>query len=138
MERADTMKHLTPSPMKALTLWQPWASLVINNAKPYEFRGRSYREYVNPPRPGDRISVHAAARPTRLTEVNAILARILAGDAPDPRPKKSHVAFRRLRREPGKRPRASLRSIGGATETGSIRRSVELRKESLNRKCPSA
>jgi hypothetical protein len=77
------MKHLTPSSMKALTLWQPWASLVINNAKPYECRGRSYRAYVNPPRPGDRIAVHAAARPSRLTEVDAILARILAGDAPD-------------------------------------------------------
>lgn len=25
--------------MKALTIWQPWASLIISGAKPYEFRG---------------------------------------------------------------------------------------------------
>jgi hypothetical protein len=77
------MKHQIPSSMKALTLWQPWASLVVANAKPYEFRGRSYRAYVNPPRAGDRIAVHAAARPARLTEIETILARIFAGEAPD-------------------------------------------------------
>jgi hypothetical protein len=77
------MKHQMPSSMKALTLWQPWASLVVNNVKLYEFRGKSYRAYVDPPRPGDRIAIHAAARPARLTEVDAILARIFAGDAPD-------------------------------------------------------
>lgn len=44
--------------MKALTLWQPWASLVIAGAKPYEFR--SWR----PPASmiGQRIVIHAAAR----------------------------------------------------------------------------
>ena len=44
--------------MKALTLWQPWASLVIAGAKPYEFRSWS------PPRwlIGQRIVIHAAAR----------------------------------------------------------------------------
>jgi hypothetical protein len=57
------------SSIKALTLWQPWAlQLVVNNAKSYEFRGKSYRAYVNPPRPGDRIAIHAAARPVKLAE----------------------------------------------------------------------
>lgn len=29
--------------MKALTVWQPWASLIIMGAKPYEFRKWDYR-----------------------------------------------------------------------------------------------
>ncbi|ODS59803.1 MAG: hypothetical protein ABS48_01655 [Erythrobacter sp. SCN 68-10] len=44
--------------MKALTIWQPWASLIIAGAKPYEFRG------WRPPTSiiGQRIVIHAAAR----------------------------------------------------------------------------
>jgi hypothetical protein len=44
--------------MKALTIWQPWASLIIAGAKPYEFRGwRAPRSLI-----GQRIVIHAAAR----------------------------------------------------------------------------
>lgn len=44
--------------MKALTVWQPWASLIIAGAKPYEFRGwRAPRSLI-----GQRIVIHAAAR----------------------------------------------------------------------------
>lgn len=44
--------------MKALTVCQPWASLIIAGAKPYEFRG------WRPPRSiiGQRIVIHAAAK----------------------------------------------------------------------------
>jgi ASCH domain len=44
--------------VKALTIWQPWASLIIAGAKPYEFRG------WRPPASiiGQRIVIHAAAR----------------------------------------------------------------------------
>lgn len=44
--------------MKALTIWQPWASLIIAGAKPYEFRSWC------PPASlvGQRIVIHAAAR----------------------------------------------------------------------------
>jgi len=44
--------------MKALTIWQPWASLIMHGAKPYEFR--SWR----PPAAliGQRIVIHAAAK----------------------------------------------------------------------------
>jgi hypothetical protein len=43
--------------MKALTIWQPWASLIMAGAKPYEFRG------WRPPRSmiGQRIVIHAGA-----------------------------------------------------------------------------
>ena len=35
--------------MKALTIWQPWASLIMVGAKPYEFRPKSYLKYVGAP-----------------------------------------------------------------------------------------
>lgn len=51
--------------MKALTIWQPWASLIIAGAKPYEFRGwRAPRALI-----GQRIVIHAAARKVNLGEV---------------------------------------------------------------------
>lgn len=51
--------------MKAITVWQPWASLIVAGAKPYEFRG------WKPPRSliGQRIAIHAGARKMRLDEV---------------------------------------------------------------------
>lgn len=44
--------------MKALTIYQPWASLVIEGAKPYEFRGWP------PPAKmiGQRIVIHASSK----------------------------------------------------------------------------
>lgn len=55
--------------MKALTVWQPWASLIAIGAKPYEFRG------WKPPRNliGQRIAIHAGARPIRASEVRALV-----------------------------------------------------------------
>jgi hypothetical protein len=44
--------------MKALTVWQPWASLIIAGAKPYEFRGWRFPRSLL----GQRIVIHAAAR----------------------------------------------------------------------------
>ena len=54
--------------MKALTVWQPWASLIIEGAKPYEFRG------WRPPRSmiGQRIVIHAAARKVDRDEAAAL------------------------------------------------------------------
>lgn len=59
--------------MKALTVWQPWASLIMIGAKPFEFRSRHYREYVNAPSQGDEIAIHAGARKVKLTEVHDLL-----------------------------------------------------------------
>ncbi len=60
--------------MKALTVWQPWASLIMAGAKPYEFR--SWR----PPRSliGQRIVIHAATRPIDRVDA-AAYHNILAG-----------------------------------------------------------
>lgn len=60
--------------MKILTVWQPWASLIILGAKPYEFRG------WKPPRSviSQRIGIHAGARPVKVAEVKELLARLLS------------------------------------------------------------
>jgi hypothetical protein len=61
--------------MKALTVWQPWATLIAIGAKPYEFRG------WQPPRSllGQRLAIHAGARSVKVAEVRA-LVRALKGD----------------------------------------------------------
>ena len=63
--------------LPALTIWQPWASLIIAGCKPYEFRpwpapGRLW---------GQRIAIHAAARPVRKAEVAEWLLRLRGPDA---------------------------------------------------------
>lgn len=61
--------------MKALTLWQPWASLIALGAKPYEFRRYDYRKRIGG-LVGTRIAIHAGARPERLGEIFDIIARL--------------------------------------------------------------
>ncbi len=62
--------------MKAITIWQPWATLIMIGAKPHEFRGRSFREYINKPAIGERVVIHAGARPVRPAEVEDLLRRL--------------------------------------------------------------
>lgn len=61
--------------MKALTVWAPWAQLIILGAKPYEFRRWDYRER-QPSLEGQRIVIHAGSRPIRLLEVEDIIDRM--------------------------------------------------------------
>lgn len=63
--------------MKALTIWQPWASLIAIDAKPYEFRG------WRPPRSviGQRIAIHAGARPAKRAEIKDLLTRLQLPEA---------------------------------------------------------
>jgi len=61
--------------MKALTVWQPWASLIVEGAKPYEFRGwRAHQSMI-----GQRIVIHAAARTIRAREIGDLLDDMKAG-----------------------------------------------------------
>lgn len=55
--------------MKALTIWQPWATLIAIGAKPYEFRSWPAPAYVR----GTRIAIHAGSRPLKLPEVRQLL-----------------------------------------------------------------
>lgn len=61
--------------MKAIVLWQPWASLIAVGAKPLEFRNRDYRR-KDGVKPGDRIAIAAAARPIKDAEVLDLLERL--------------------------------------------------------------
>lgn len=65
--------------MKALTIWQPWASLIAADAKPYEFRKWDYRTRV-PGLEGERIVIHAGVRPVRKAEIADILDRLDSGE----------------------------------------------------------
>lgn len=66
--------------MKALTVWQPWASLIMIGAKPLEFRPRSFRAYISPPRVGDRIGIHAAKRQVVRSEIAELMMRLERND----------------------------------------------------------
>lgn len=66
--------------MKALTIWQPWASLIMIGAKPYEFRRWDYCDRF-PAIVGQRIVIHAGARPMKPAEVLDIKQRIIGGES---------------------------------------------------------
>jgi hypothetical protein len=71
-----------PAGMKALTIWQPWASLIILQAKPHEFRRWKFTDKPHLAKlVGQRIVVHAGARAVRVGEIDDILARIDEGES---------------------------------------------------------
>lgn len=58
----------------ALTVWQPWATLIAEGFKPFEFR-----RWPAPARfVGQRIAIHAGARAMKSAEVRALLAQMQA------------------------------------------------------------
>jgi ASCH domain len=58
--------------MKALTIWQPWASLIMIGAKPYEFRSwMAPRSAV-----GKEIVIHAGTRYMQKAEVEDLIERL--------------------------------------------------------------
>ena len=61
--------------MKALTIWQPWASLIMIGAKPWEFR------HWRPPGwlIGQRLVIHAGARAVNAGEVHQLVRLLEAG-----------------------------------------------------------
>ena len=61
--------------MKALTICQPWASLIMAGAKPFEFRGwRAPRSMI-----GQRIVIHAAKRRPDWHECRHLLLALQEG-----------------------------------------------------------
>lgn len=58
--------------MKAITIWQPWATLIMIGAKPHEFRGYAAPRFVR----NQRVVIHAGARPVKPAEVEDLLRRI--------------------------------------------------------------
>ncbi len=55
--------------MKALTVWQPWASLIAEGCKPFEFRGYAPPVSII----GTRIAIHAGKRAARKAEIAELL-----------------------------------------------------------------
>jgi hypothetical protein len=89
--------------MKALTIWQPWATLIIVGAKPYEFRRWDYAARF-PSIVDKRIAIHAAARPMEVQELRDLYQRVIEGEsALDP-----VATITMIRRLEGK-PKASLK-----------------------------
>lgn len=67
--------------MKALTIYQPWASLVMARAKPFEFRGwnprrrgGAYAALI-----GQRIVIHASSRRIDRGNVGDLIAALRSG-----------------------------------------------------------
>lgn len=56
----------------ALTVWQPWASLIAIGAKPFEFRSWPAPASLI----GKSLAIHAGARPVKIAEVRALLVRL--------------------------------------------------------------
>lgn len=56
----------------ALTIWQPWATLIALGAKPYEFRGWYAPEKII----GQRLAIHAGARPPKKAEIADLIMRL--------------------------------------------------------------
>lgn len=61
--------------MKALTVWQPWATLIIAGAKPYEFRSWPAPAWLV----GQPMVVHSAARKIDWREVHQLVRLLEAG-----------------------------------------------------------
>ena len=61
--------------LKALTIWQPWASLVMAGWKPYEFRGWPAPRYVV----GQRVVIHAGTRAMKPQEVRDLIEMLASG-----------------------------------------------------------
>ena len=58
--------------LPALTVWQPWATLIAEGVKPHEFR-----RWAAPGRlRGQLVAIHAGARPLRRSEVKDLLLRL--------------------------------------------------------------
>lgn len=55
--------------MKALTIWQPWTSLIVEGFKPREFRPWAAPASIV----GQRIVLHAAKRPIKAGELRGIM-----------------------------------------------------------------
>lgn len=55
--------------MKALTIWQPWASMIVAGYKPREFRPWAAPRAIV----GQRIVLHAATRPMKAGELRDII-----------------------------------------------------------------
>jgi len=79
--------------MKAITIWQPWASLIMIGAKPFEFRRWDFR--TRGILPGERIVIHAGSRKIKPQEIRDLISDCLTGKT-SLNPSKALPLLRRL------------------------------------------
>lgn len=60
----------------ALTVWQPWASLIVAGAKPYEWRRHRAPKTII----GKRMAIHAGARGSSRLEIAALCLMLCRGN----------------------------------------------------------
>lgn len=111
-------------PIDAITIWQPWASLIAIEAKPYEFRGWPAPRALR----GKRIAIHAGARPVRKAEVADLILR-LRGPEPWLTCLKPEIALPFLERVHGNPGLLPLSAIVCTALLGQPRRDDELLRE---------
>lgn len=63
--------------MMALTIWEPWASLIAAGAKPYEWRGWEAPKRLV----GQRIAIHAGSRKVKREEIVELILQLRGGGA---------------------------------------------------------
>lgn len=66
--------------MKALTIYQPWATFIMAGAKPFEFRGWDYTERYSSIL-NERIVIHASARAIKPAEIEQIILDLKKGES---------------------------------------------------------
>lgn len=71
-----------PAGTKALTVYQPWATLIILDAKTHEFRNWMFTDKPHLAKlVGKRIVIHASARRPPISELDDVLRRIDDGES---------------------------------------------------------
>ena len=91
--------------MKAITVYQPWASLIAYELKPFEFRKwPAPKRCIN-----QRIAIHAGARAVDLDEVRDLIRKV-DNDEPGTAMKKEGVLdfLERVLVSPGMVPRSAV------------------------------
>lgn len=107
--------------MRALTVWQPWATLIIAGLKPYEFRRwPAPRGLV-----GKRIVVHAGSRPIKAREIVDLIERVETEElhAGFEKPGQVLDLFERVFKDPKILP---LAAALGTTELGTPRKATDI------------
>lgn len=72
------MTQAPSKPMRALTIWQPFCSLILIGAKPYEFRPWPAPAWIV----GERIVLHAGKRKPHAQEIADIFDPLSIGQIP--------------------------------------------------------
>lgn len=109
--------------IKAVTIWQPWASLIMAGVKPYEFRGWPAPRALR----GTRIAVHAGGRPVKPAELQDLIVRLRGQDAWTTCLKPEALALlERWYQSPGMLPRSC---VLGTAMLGEPRRSFDIAEE---------